>query len=187
LRLAYNDDQGHPMEEWVTAATVVRPIPNGRVTAYDWHAVMVMVFRAPKGKLDGNDKLLKLIASTIHPEPEWQKWSNGVIASLYRKKQEELAKQAAIVAQFQQHVADTINGVVANQQAGSNKSVAGESQILRSVQTFRDPNTGALYELSNLFDNAWLNTSNQYLMSDDPTFNPTGKLTGNWTQLQVVH
>jgi len=76
--------------------------------------------------------------------------------------------------------------VVANQMAGANKSVAGESQILRSVQTFRDPSTGALYELSNLFDNAWLNTSNQYVMSDDPTFNPTGKLNGNWTQLQRV-
>ncbi len=50
----------------------------------------------PKGKLDSNDRLFKLMASTIHPEPEWQKLSNGIIAGLYQKKQEELAKQAAI-------------------------------------------------------------------------------------------
>jgi hypothetical protein len=145
-----------------------------------------MDFRAPKGKLDSNDRLFKLMASTIRPEPEWQKWSNGIIAGLYQKKQEELAKQAAMIAAFRQHVADTINGVVANSEAGANHAAYGESQIIRSVQTFRDPSTGSTFELSNQFDHAWLNGSNQYVMSDDPTFNPNGNLTGNWTELQVV-
>jgi hypothetical protein len=186
-RLAYDDDKGQPVEEWISAAMVVRSVPTGgRGASYDWHAIMVMFYRAPKGKLDANDRLFKLIASTIRPEPEWQKMSNGVIATLYQKKQQELAKQAAIIAQFQRHVADTINGVVANSEAGANHAVYGESQIIRSVQTFRDPSSGATFELSNQFDHAWLNGSNEYVMSDDPNFNPNGNLTGNWTQLQVV-
>ncbi|MGO8788639.1 MAG: cysteine rich repeat-containing protein [Terriglobia bacterium] len=186
-RLAYDDDKGQPVEEWTTAAVVVRPVPTGgRGAAYDWHAIMVMDFRAPKGKLDSSDRLFKLIVSTIRPEPEWQKWSNGVIASLYQKKQQELAKQAVMIAQFQQHVAQTINGVVANSEAGANHAVYGESQIIRGVQTFRDPSSGATLELSNLYDHAWLNGSNEYVMSDDPNFNPNGNLNGNWTQLQVV-
>jgi hypothetical protein len=186
-RLAYDDANGQPVEEWITAAMVVRPIPTGgRGTAYDWHAIMVMFYRAPKGQLDANDRLFKLIASTIHPEPEWEKMSNGVIATLYQKKQTELAKQSQMIAQFQQHVADTINGVVARREAGANHAVYGESQIIRGVQTFRDPSTGATFELSNQFDHAWLNGSNQYVMSDDPTFSPNGNLSGNWTQLQVV-
>ena len=147
---------------------------------------MVMSYRAPKGKLDANDRLFKLIASTIRPEPDWQKMSNGVIATLYQKKQQELAKQAAIIAQFQQHVAQTINGVVANSEAGANHAVYGESQIIRGVQTFRDPSTGATFELSNQYDHAWLNGSNEYVMSDDPSFNPNGSLSGNWTSLEVV-
>jgi hypothetical protein len=112
--------------------------------------------------------------------------SNGVIATLYQKKQQELAKQAAIIAQFQQHVAQTINGVVANSEAGANHAVYGESQIIRGVQTFRDPSTGATFELSNQYDHAWLNGSNEYVMSDDPSFNPNGSLNGNWTSLEVV-
>jgi hypothetical protein len=186
-RLAYDDEKGQPVEEWITAAVVVRPVPTGdRGAAYDCHAIMVMFYRTPKGKLDANDKLLKLIASTIHPEPEWQKWSNGVIASLYQKKQQELAKQGAMIAQFQLHVAQTINGVVANREAGANHAAYGESQIIRGVQTFRDPASGATFELSNQFDHAWLNGSNEYVMSDDPNFNPNGSLSGNWTALQVV-
>ncbi len=85
-RLSYDDDKGQPVEEWVTAEIIVRKIPLGpRGAAYDWHAVNVMWFRTPKGQLDANDRLFKLIASTIRPEPEWQKWSNGVIADLYKK------------------------------------------------------------------------------------------------------
>jgi hypothetical protein len=56
-----------------------------------------MVFSAPKGKLDPNDKLFKLITSTIRPEPEWQQWSNGVIASLYRAQAKEEAIQGETI------------------------------------------------------------------------------------------
>ncbi len=187
-RLAFNDDKGQPVEEWIAAAIVVRPIQTGRGTGYDWHAVNALFFRAPKGQLDSNDRLFKLIATTIHPDPAWQKWSNGIIANLYQRKQEELAKQAAIVAQLQQNVINTLQGVTARAQAGSMQSAYGASQVIREVQTFRDPSTGATFELSNKYDNAWLDPgSNQYVMSDDPNFNPRGNVSGNWTQLQVVH
>ena len=187
-RLSYDDEKGRPVEEWVTVEIIVRKIPMGpRGAAYDWHAVNIMWFRTPKGQLDANERLFKLVASTIRPEPEWQKWSNGVIASLYQKKQEEAAKQQQIIIEFQNKVAETINGVVANQQRGSLQSSFGQSQLIREVQTFRDPTTGSTFELSNKFDNAWLNgTKGYYLMSDDPNFDPNGNLSGNWTQLQVV-
>jgi hypothetical protein len=68
--------------------------------------------------------------------------------------------------------------------AGANH--AAFDQLIRGVQTFRDPRTGNTMELSNLYDHAWLNGSNEYVMSDDPNFNPNGNLNGDWNQLQVV-
>jgi len=187
VRVAFDDDKGQPAEGWMAAAIVVHTMPGGaRGAAYDWHAVNVLFFRAPKGQLDANDKLFKMIASTVHPEAEWQKWSNGVIASLYQKKQEELAKQAAMLAAFRQHVADVVNGVTANQMAGANQAAFGQDQLIRGVQTFRDPATGGTLELSNQYDHAWLNGANEYVMSDEPNFNPNGNLSGNWNQLEVV-
>ena len=187
VRVAFNDEKGQPAEGWMAAAIVVHTMPGGgRGQAYDWHAVSVLFFRVPKGQLDANDKLFKMIASTIHPEAEWQKWSNGVIASLYQRKQEELAKQAAMLAAFRAHVADVINGVTANSMAGANQAAFGQDQLIRGVQTFRDPTTGNTTELSNLYDHAWLNGSNEYVMSDNPNFNPNGQVDGNWNQLEVV-
>jgi len=124
-RVAFDDINGHPAEAWVTAVIVVQTIPNGgRGAFYDWHALDVMTFVAPKGHLDENGKLFNLIASTVRPDPKWQSYSNGTIAALYQKKHDEMAKQQAMIAQFQMHVAQTIMGVVANQQAGANHAAA---------------------------------------------------------------
>ena len=118
--------------------------------------------------------------------PAWQAWSNGVIASLYQKKADEAAKQSAIIAAFQRHAADVVNGVVANQERGASNAAFGADQLIRGVQSFRDPSSGRTIELSNQYDHAWLNGSNQYVMSDDPNFNPNGQLNGDWNSLQLV-
>jgi len=51
---------------------------------------------------------------------------------------------------------------------------------------FREPTSGASFELSNQYDRAWLNGSNEYVMRDDPSFRPDGNLDGKWTQLRLV-
>jgi hypothetical protein len=145
-----------------------------------------MTFVAPIGHLDENDPLFNLIASTVRPDPKWQANSNGVITALCQKKHDEMAKQQASIAQFQMHVAQTIMGVVANQQAGANQGAFGADQGIRGVQTFRDPSSGSTFELSNQYDHAWRNGSNEYVMSDDPNFNPNGALNGDWSALQPV-
>ena len=186
-RVAFDDNDGHPAEAWVTAVIVVRTFPNGsRGAFYDWHALEVMTFVAPKGQLDENGKLFNLIASTVRPEPKWQAYSSDTIAELYKKKRDEMAKQQTMIAQFQMHVAQTLMGVVANSQAGANYAAAGEDRLIRGVQTFKDPSSGATVELSNLYDHAWRNGSNEYVMSDDPNFNPNGALNGDWSALQPV-
>jgi hypothetical protein len=185
-RLEY-EENGKTIEEWLSAVIVVRIIPVGRgINTYDCHALMLLSMRAPKGQLDVNDRLFKLMASTIQHEPKWDAQVQPMIAKLYQAKQQEEAKRSAIIAAFQQHVAETINGVVQNQQRGANAAAFGQDQLIRGVQTFRDPSTGGTFELSNKYDHAWLNGSNEYVMSDDPNFNPNGQLNGSWTSLQPV-
>jgi len=79
-----------------------------------------------------------------------------------------------------------IQGVTDNMMRGASVSAMQADQNIRNVQTFRDPTTGNRMELSNLYDHAWLNGSNEYVMSDDPNFNPNGNLSGSWNQLQAV-
>jgi hypothetical protein len=184
-RVQFQKD-GKDLEAWLAVAVVTRVFPQGRGSLYDCHAIDILAFRAPKGQLDGNEKLFNVMISSIRMEPKWQAYSSGFIAKLY---QAEAQKEAAIdqaVANFQNQVAQTIMGVVANQQRGANNSNFGADQLIRGVQTFRDPATGNTMELSNQYDHAWWNGSNEYIMSDDPSFRPNGQGAGTWNQLQVV-
>jgi hypothetical protein len=184
-RIDYQRD-GQAVEEWVSLDLVTRAYPAGGGAFYDCRALYVYALRAPKGKLDGNDKLFKFMIGSVHPKAAWLAQANANLAKLYQAEAQKEAAQSQIIANFQQHVADTINAVTANQQRGSFNSVFGADQNIRGVQTFRDPTTGGTLELSNQYDHAWLNGSNEYVMSDDPNFNPNGQLTGSWSQLQPV-
>jgi hypothetical protein len=185
MRTEFQKD-GKAQEGWLAVAVVTRIYRQGRGGFYDCHAINLAAMRAPKGKLDANDKLFKVMISAVRPEPKWQAAANGNIAKLYNAEAQKEAMQDKIIADFQRHVAETINGVTANAMQGSMNSAYGADQNIRGVQTFRDPSTGSTMELSNLYDHAWLNGSNEYIMSDDPNFNPNGQLSGNWNQLQAV-
>ena len=184
-RTAFQKD-GKDMEGWVALAVVVDISPAGRGSFYDSHATSLVALTTPKGKLDTNDKLFKVILSSIHPEAPWVTFSNKLLTTLYQAEAQKEATIDKIHAALIRDEIATIQGVTANMMAGSNASAMQADQNIRQVQTYRDPTTGHTMELSNLYDHAWLNGSNQYVMSDDPNFNPNGNLSGSWNQLQAV-
>jgi hypothetical protein len=166
---------------------VVNIYSAGHGSFYDSHATALVSFAAPKGKLDTNDKLFQVIVSSMQPEPQWVTYSNGVLAKLYQAQAQKVANMDQIWAQFYQHAADTINGETANAMRGADASAFRADQNIRGVQTFRDPSTGKTQELSNLYDHAWQNGSDTYIMSNDASFNPNEHVSGNWSQLQAVN
>ena len=185
-RIKFQKD-GRDSEGWVTLVVVTRVYPSGRGSFYDCHAIDVTSLRAPQGQLDANDKLLRVMISSIRPEQKWQSYSNGFIAKLYQLEAQKEAGMDQAISAFRKYVADTVNGVTENAMRGSMNSAFAFDQNIRGVQTFRDPSTGKTMELSNLFDHAWLNeASNEYVMSNDPNFNPKSAFDGDWNQLQVV-
>ncbi|HEY2782028.1 MAG TPA: cysteine rich repeat-containing protein [Steroidobacteraceae bacterium] len=177
---------GKAQEGWLAVAVVTRIYREGRGSFYDSHAIDLMALRTPKGQLDANDKLFKVMVSSVRPEPKWQAYSGGVMSKLYNAEAQKEAAQDKVIADLQRYAAQTIMDVTANQFQGSMNSAHAFDQNIRGVQTFRNPTTGATMELSNLYDHAWLNSSNEYIMSDDSNFNPNGQLQGSWNQLQAV-
>lgn len=184
-RTAFQKD-GKDMEGWVALAIVVDISPAGRGSFYDSHATSLVALSAPKGKLDTNDKLFKVIVGSLRPQPQWVTYSNKQLTMLYQAEAQKEAMIDKIHAALIRNEIATIQAVTANMMAGANASAMQADQNIRQVQTFRDPTTGHTMELSNLYDHAWLNGSNQYVMSDDPNFNPNGNLSGSWNQLQAV-
>jgi Cysteine rich repeat len=177
---------GKPMEAWVVTAVVMRTYPVGRGSLFDLRAIDSMTFRAPKGQLDANDKLFQVMIASVHLTPEWAAFVNKTIAGYY---QIQAKKEAAIDqnrANLQNEITQTYMQMSANAARVSNQGFLAADQGIRGVQTFRDPSTGNTMELSSQYGHAWLNGNNEYVMSDDPNFNPNTQLSGNWSQLQAV-
>ena len=185
-RVAFQKD-GKDLEEWVAVAIVVDISRAGRGSFYDSHATSLVALTAPKGQLDANERLFEVIVSSLRPQPQWMAYASQQLTILYRAEAQKEAVIDKIKSDLINQEIATIQGVTANMMAGANVSAARADQNIRNVQTFRDPTTGNTMELSNLYDHAWLNGSNQYVMSDDPNFNPNGNLSGNWSQLQAVN
>jgi hypothetical protein len=174
------------IEAWLTAAVVMRTFRVGRGSLYDLHAIDLMSFTTPKGKLAGNEKLLRVMMSSIKITPEYSAFANKYIANLYQMQAKKEAMIDQINAKLQQDITQTYMEISANAMRGSEQSFLAADQNIRGVQTFRDPSTGHTMELSNQYDHAWLNGANEYVMSDDPSFNPNAQLSGSWNQLQAV-
>jgi hypothetical protein len=186
-RLAFNKD-GKDQEEWIGLVVETKISSFGRGSFYNSHALSLVALTAPKGKLDANDRLFKVIVGSIQPEPQWVKYSQAQLTKLYQAEAQKNAIMDQIYAKLQQQAISDIQEVTANQMRGSNISAMRADQNIRNVQTYRDPGTGRTMELSNLYDNAWYNKdANQYVMSDDPNFKASGALSGSWTELQVVN
>jgi hypothetical protein len=167
------DDQ--PMEAWFTVALVTQTNRVGRGYLYDLHAVGQMAFGAPKGQLDANDKLFKVMIASVQPTPQYAAFTN-----------EWLAKYYQVHADVENFATQTYLHMSANAQRVSDQGFRATEQNIRDVQTFRDPSTGRTFELSNQYGRAWLNGANEYVMSDDPNFNPNSQLSGSWSELQAV-
>jgi hypothetical protein len=142
------------------------------------------VMGAPKGKLDANDKLFRVVMSSIQPAPEYLAMTRKFITNMYQIQADKVKGKIAIQNDLNNFALQTQKHVNDYAQQVSDQGFRANDQTLRNVQMFRDPSTGRRVELSNQFDHAWLNGDNQYVMSDDPNFNPNGQMTGSWSQLQ---
>ena len=142
--------------------------------------------RAPQGQLEANEKLFQMIRASLRPEPEWQRQYLDAVTKLSAAQQAQRRQRDQVIRQFQQNEIATIQSVVANHQQGADQAFAGSDQIIRGIESYRNPSTGATYEFSNLYGHAWMNGNNEYVLSEDPNFNPQSVLHGSWTPLEHV-
>jgi hypothetical protein len=175
-----------PMEAWCTVAVVMRTFRVGRGYLYDLHAIDLMSFTSPKGKLAGNDKLLRVMMTSVRPTPEFTASANKIIANNYDMWAKVQARHDQINADLQNDITQTYRHMSDNSARVSRQGFLEADQNIRDVQTYRDPSSGQTMELSNQYGHAWLNGNNEYIMSDDPNFNPNAQLSGSWNELQAV-
>ncbi|MDJ0926167.1 MAG: hypothetical protein QNJ73_00845 [Gammaproteobacteria bacterium] len=155
-----------------------------------WGTADAVSVRAPQGELQDYMPVFLVIINSLRLTPRWE--------------QELMQTKAKIMGIDHQTAMGTLRGMMqasnimyaANQEV-SNMQQSGymqrsESQArgqrdfvnsIRDVHEFADPQNNRNVAVSIHWDNVYSNGSDQYVLSNDPSFDPNRELQGSWQQL----
>ena len=193
-RVRYNLN-GQAMEEWIVVAVMItgtlgpsyntKTMQPGQAWTYNC-AAYVTGERAPQGQLDANEKFFDLVVSTYRRDPQWQARVDGNAQAIQQIELKGVRDRSAIVAKN----ADDIRNIQREGYEGRQRTMDQisnqRSQTMRGVETYRNPATGETVELSNQYGHAWVNNRGEYLLSDQPGFDPVVTLKEDWKPLEHV-
>jgi hypothetical protein len=186
---------GQPVEEWILVATIittttgpsynVRTMQMTQANSYSCRATMVAE-RAPQGQLDANAKFFDLLGSTYHLDSAWQ---SRIISGAQQLQQIELKgvqDRSAIISKNAEDIRKIQQQGYENQQRAQDQSFKEFDEVIRGVESYRNPSTGDTVELDSAYGHAWVSGNGTYLLSDQAGFNPNSVSQESWTPLQHV-
>lgn len=139
--------------------------------------------RAPNGQLDFN--LAETIRSSAEANPAWEQRIAKHNTAIARTNLEGARKRAQITARTNEE----IRQMQADSWRRSNESsdyLAREgSEAIRGVETYTD-RYGETVELDNTYNNAWQLDDGDYIMTNDPDFNPYATFGQGAERLEVT-
>jgi hypothetical protein len=185
MRFEY-DANGQTIQQDVYAAMTVQV--NQQFKNVNWNISLIISQRAPKGMIDQVKTYRLVMQRSIVPNIQWYNKLYQFTESANRQRIKEIqaaAERSRIFAQMTDEVNEQRKEQFENYQKSTSEQALAFDQYIRDVTPFSTPN-GPPVELPNAYSNAWQGTNGQYIMTNDPTYNPAADPNNNqfgWTQL----
>jgi hypothetical protein len=151
-----------------------------------WSVGYLTAFRAGRERLDSYANLYRAIFASAKPNPAWlalvQQVSQGLTSNTIRHINQIGALSRQISRDFNQ-ISDMNMKGWQERSAAMDRVSEQFSQTIRGVDPYFDPNSGQNVELPSGYTQAWSTPLGEYILSDDPNFNPNVGSTQTWTPL----
>jgi len=184
-------DNGLPMEEEIY--TVVEaysyPIQSWNMVTYNtnWTVDYIFSYKAEKGKLEGASKIFKTITYSFQTNKYWYNKYVQLVEYLIQNQIQRIHN----VGEFSRRLAQLSDEIrEENLQSWYDRQAVGDriaedfSQYMRGVDEYYDPIEERPVELPSGYDNAWTNANGEYIISDNPNYNPNVGSNLNWEQMK---
>jgi len=186
---------GRTIEEWLIVSTVItgtagpsydaRTNRMGQSVTYNCVAY-VTGESAPQGQLEASEKFFDLVAGTYRWDSAWQARVSGHTRAMGQIAQKGESDRTAIRTKSAEDVRNIRQQSYEHAQRSADSISEQRSQATREVETYRNPTTGDTVELSNQYGRAWVNNKGEYLLSDQPGFDPSVTFKEDWKALEHV-
>ncbi len=181
VRYEYQDG-GKAWEEDVYVTLVHSPGQTGSFWSGSAHS-----FRAPRGQLGRLTPVMNTSVSTLRRSPEWFGYYMYV-RQLFLNRMAQGIRNAGRISDAVSRNSAEIQKMYEDSYRRANESQDrisrsyGES--IRGVETYRDPYQDRPIQLPSGYDGVWANRSGEYVLSNQPGFDPNAGSTAEWRRIE---
>lgn len=155
-----------------------------------WGAEWATSVRAAPDELASVRQIHQTMVTSFRLDPHWFSRNQQVAAMLTQVIQHEsaLAMQlSAYLTRTNDQVTATIRDAYERRQDAMDRVNDQFSRYIRGVEKYHNPFDGRSVELPSQYDHAWASTAGEYVLSDDPNFDPNRDLQGgDWRLLRPM-
>jgi len=152
----------------------------------NWTADYLYAVRAREGQLDGSSDLFGTIWKSVQINPQWLTLLNQNIQQNTAANIRQIQNIGALsrhISQVGNEIGDMISGAYWERQASLDRISEQWSQAMRGVDAYQDAGGGQV-ELPSGYQQAWGNALGEYILSNDPFFDPNQVTNQDWTSLK---
>ena len=191
LLLSYTDPQGHPLDEQLIGVVEgTRAQIPGTWAATEhifWQISTLFAARAPAGRLTEAAEFFDVILRSIRVNPQWYARCAQISQYLIQNQIQRIHNIGQLSHQISRMHSEISNDML-NQfyqrQEVYDRVATQFSENIRGVESYYDPHKGFNVELPNTYAHAWANGLGEYVLTDDPNFNPAVGSNLTWTPLE---
>jgi hypothetical protein len=148
-------------------------------------ASRIFGFRAPAGGLEQQERLFATMVASVQVNPVWEAALGQVALDLEQIQLRGGNERSRVWSEAMAEVASTQAEAWRNHQVSQSRLAEAWSQTIRGLETYVDPADGEAALLSSGFEAAWSNGAGEYVLSDQPDFDPNTVLTDqDWHRLE---
>jgi len=179
------NNRGMEEEMFAVMETHVTPMPTmmGQIINVNWTVDYLFSFKAEEGKLDASAKTFQTMVRSFKLNPQWfNKYAqlSQYLVNAQIKRIENIGQISRIVSQTSNEISDMIMDSYQQRQVVYDRISTNFSRAIRGVDAYTDRLNNTTVELPSGYDRAWTNNLGEYILSDDPGFDPNIGSQQNW-------
>ena len=143
--------------------------------------------RAARGQLDQKTAIMQTIVTSVQVDLQWFNKYTQVWQALYRMQMQRIktaGRMSQIISQTQNEIGDMMHQSWQRRQAAEDRIHKQWTQSMRGVEEYYNPVEQRPVELPGGYREAWINDHGEYILSDNPNFNPNVQVGGNWQKIE---
>jgi hypothetical protein len=190
IRIEYSKG-GRVREEEICAVVESLSFPVqsmlGTQTNTMWNVSYIISFKSDRGSLDAQKELYQSMVSSFRVNPQWFSRYNQVVGYLIRqqiRRINSVGELSRIISRTHNEISDMTMESYNDRQKVYDRLSENFSQSIRGVDEYYNPVEERGVELPGGHGEAWVNGLGDYILSDDPNYNPNVNSNQNWQRME---